>query len=118
MSRRAPYRHSPRYFARILRRNDGLVALEFALIAPVLLLIVLGTIEFALIMFTTAAMESATLTTSRLGKTGYTTGGLSRQQLIINTIQSRTAGLLNPTLLSISTTVYSGFQNVSQPEPY
>lgn len=113
-----PYRRLPRLLPRVLLRNEGVTALEFALISPFLLLIIMGIIEFSLIMFVMATMESATVTTSRLGKTGYVTGGLSRQQMIINNMTARTTGLLDPNLITITTTVYSGFEDIGQPEPY
>jgi len=92
--------------------------LEFAFITPIVLLIIMGIIEFSLVMFTMAAMESATGFTSRTGKTGYTQGGLNRQQTIINSIESRTAGLLDPTKITITTTIYPNFNNVNDPEPF
>jgi Flp pilus assembly protein TadG len=103
---------------RFLHSQGGLSTVEFAFVAPILVLLVMGTVEFSLIMFTMATMESATAATARTGKTGYIAPGMTRQQTIINTITSRTAGLLNPALFIISTTVYPNFDNVSQPEPY
>jgi Flp pilus assembly protein TadG len=103
--------------SRMMRCEDGITALEFAFIAPAFLLIIMGIIEFSLIMFTTTVMESATNTTSRLGKTGYDPSGVTRQQAIMNSITSRTAGLLDPAKISLSSTVYSDFNDVGQPEP-
>ncbi len=101
-----------------LRRNeDGVTAVEFAFIAPVFLMMVFGVIEFSMVSFASTVMESATSITSRTGKTGYTDTGVTRQQMIINTITSRTAGLLDPRKIGISTEVYSTFSNVGQPEP-
>lgn len=111
------YRLLPRCFARLLFRKEGVTTLEFALITPVLLLMVMGIIEFSIIMLVMATMESATATTSRLGKTGYAPSGISRQQHIINTIQARTAGILQSNLITITTTVYPSFSNAG-PEPY
>ncbi len=102
----------------LLRSNDGITAIEFALISPVLLLFVLGTLEFSMIMFASAVMESATNNSARLGKTGYAPSGTTRQQLIIDSINNRTAGLLDSTKITITTKVYSSFTNVSDPEAY
>lgn len=112
------YRLLPRHSARLLKRRDGITTIEFALVAPVLMMLILGIIEFSLIMFTMASMESATANTSRLGKTGYTPPGVSRQDTIINNIRARTAGLLNPNLIQITTTIYPNFNNVGDEEPY
>jgi Flp pilus assembly protein TadG len=99
------------------RCQNGVTAIEFALIAPVLIMIMMGIIEFSLIMFTSSVMEGATNETARLGKTGYVATGLTRQQEITNTITSKTSGLLNPTRITITTTVYSNFNNIGKPEP-
>jgi hypothetical protein len=111
-------RFRPSTLTRLIKSARGVTTLEFAFIAPVLMLLIMGVVEFSLVMFTTAAMESATAATSRTGKTGYAVTGLSRQQTIINSINSRTAGLLNPALITITTTIYPNFDNVNDPEPY
>ena len=97
--------------------DAGIAVIEFAFMAPVFLLLVMGIIEFSLIAFTSTVMESATTITSRLGKTGYTTTGITRQQEIINTINAKTAGLLDPSKITMNTEVYSNFSNVGQAEP-
>lgn len=104
--------------ARFWRGDDGISTLEFAFIAPILLIIMMGIVEFSLIMFTMAAMESATGITARLGKTGYTAPGMSREQQIVASIENRTAGLLNPLLIQISSKVYSNFDKIGDAEPF
>jgi Flp pilus assembly protein TadG len=100
-----------------LRCKDGATIIEFALIAPMLFLLLAGIIELGLILFTTSAMEGATNIGARIGKTGFTTGGLSREQYIRNEIQRLTGGFLNAASLNISILSYSSFANVGQPEP-
>ena len=95
----------------------GIAALEFAFVMPIFVLILMGIIEFSLIMFTSAVMESATNNTARLGKTGYTDSNMTREQLIINNIKSRTHGLLDPAKITIHSEVYASFSKVNQPEP-
>ena len=97
--------------------ESGLTVIEFAFMAPVFLLLVTGVIEFSLIMFTSTVMESATSITSRVGKTGYSPSGVTRQQEIIDTVNTRTAGLLDPAKITITSEVYSDFNNIGQPEP-
>ncbi len=97
--------------------QSGIAIIEFAMIAPVFLLMVMGIIEFSTIMFTTVVMESATNVTSRLGKTGYVAAGTTRDQQIIDNIKTRTAGLLDPTKITITSKAYTDFSKVGQPEP-
>lgn len=112
-----PHYHT-RHTRRFLRCKDGITSLEFAFIVPVFIVLVMGIIEFSMIMFTFAVMESATYSTARLGKTGYTDPELSREAFILQTITERTTGFLDPELLSITATVYANFDDVGAPEPY
>lgn len=103
---------------KFIKNRDGVTSIEFAMISPVILLMITGTVEFSLMMFTSAALESATNTTARLGKTGYTQAGMTREEQIIENIQTKTAGLLDPAQITITTTVYPMFDNIGDPEPY
>lgn len=107
-----------RLFCAYLRNDDGITALEFTLVAPVLLLLMFGTIEFSLIMFVTATIESATSNASRLGKTGYTEIGISQQDMIFNMIKDRTSALINTDNLEITAKSYSAFNEIGESEPF
>lgn len=54
----------------LLRHNRGATAIEFAILAPVLFLLIFGIIEFSLMMFVSSVIEGATVTISRQSKTG------------------------------------------------
>lgn len=95
----------------------GAAALEFAMIVPVFILIIFGTIEFSIILFTKAAMEGATSVTSRLGKTGYREAGMTRQDMLIALLEERTHGILDPERIEIETLIYENFSDIGQPEP-
>jgi hypothetical protein len=110
-------RHSSHRLRSVLACQQGIAALEFAFVVPVFALILMGIIEFSLIMFTSAVMESATNNTARLGKTGYTEADMTREELIINNIKERTTGLLNPNQITLHSEVYATFPEVGQPEP-
>ncbi len=101
----------------LLQDQQGITALEFAMITPVFLLMILGIIEFSMIMYANTILESATNSTSRLGKTGYDPSGVTRQQAILNSINSRAAGLLDTSKITLTTKVYSDFNRIGDPEP-
>jgi hypothetical protein len=63
-------------------------------------------------------MEGATAVSSRLGKTGFTGSGLTRQQTILNAITSRASSLLDPTKLSVSSKFYKQYDQINDPEPF
>lgn len=97
-----------------LRRDDGATAIEFAIIAPILFLLIMGIVEFGLIYFAKNVLENAVATGSRLGITGSnyagapstrvsnTTGTTDRVKIIKENIAARSAGLLKPDKISIS----------------
>lgn len=101
-----------------LRDCRGVTAIEFAVIAPVLMLLLFGIIEFSLIMLASNVMESATNISSRLSKTGYAEGSISREQTIINSLKAQAGSLLDTTKLTISTKYYQQFDQINDPEPY
>lgn len=102
-----------------LRRDDrGIAAIEFALLAPTFLLLVMGIIEFSLVMYCTSVLESAAVNSARLAKTGYTQQGITRQQMIYDMVKSRASGLMNPNNVGISAKYYSQISQINDPEPY
>lgn len=101
-----------------LRDARGVTAIEFAVVAPVLLLLIMGILEFSAIMLVSNIMESATAITSRLGKTGFITAGQTREQTIVASITDRTRGLIDPTKLTMSSKAYGEFNQIGDPEPW
>ena len=97
---------------------DGVTAIEFAAIAPVLCLLMMGIIEFALIMLASNVMESATNMSARLGKTGYADSGLTREQTIINSIKQQAGGLINTDNVTITSKSYAQYDYIGDYEPY
>jgi Flp pilus assembly pilin Flp len=108
------------YLALCHLRHDerGATAIEFACVAPVLLILMFGTIEFSLIMLTQGLMDSATFNASRLGKTGYIPTGLTREEAIRQRISEQAGVLVRAQDLAITTQVYGSFDNINQPEPF
>jgi Flp pilus assembly protein TadG len=98
----------------IARQQQGVTALEFALIAPVLVTFLIGIMELGMIMFVTMSMDTALSVTSRQGKTGYTTTGQTVQQTITSTLNSQLGGLLDTTQLAFTTTAYGTLSQVGQ----
>lgn len=108
-----------RFLARFWSDRNGVTAMEFAFVAPVLVLFMMGTIEASLLMFVQNILESATFNASRLGKTGYATPGETREDTIRAMIDDRAQGLLDADLIDIDAMAYGGgFGNIDQPEPF
>lgn len=115
-SRRSPKKHACRR-AGIGKNSEGVTALEFALVAPVFLLMMMGTIEFSVVMFVTSVMEGATTQSARLGKTGFVANGMSREQTIRTLIDERTGKLIDMNKLTITAKTYKNFDSVGKAEP-
>lgn len=101
-----------------VRSESGVSAVEFAVIAPTLMLLLFGIIEFSLIMMVYNVMEGATAISSRLGKTGYAAPGVTREQTIIDAITNRAGSLITPSKLTVSSKFYKQFDQIGDPEPY
>jgi Flp pilus assembly pilin Flp len=103
---------------RFLADRDGAAAVQFALITPALLLLLVGSFEVAMLLFVSGTMESAVLAASRYGITGFTEDGVSREERIREIIESRTLGFVDMKRTSIDTLVYASFDQIGQPEPF
>ena len=95
-----------RFLRRLCDREDGSPAIEFAFVAPILILMVIGTIEFGMIMFVTILMESGLRDAARYGITGNEFGGMNRMERIVQIINDRTMGLVDINQADIQILVY------------
>jgi Flp pilus assembly pilin Flp len=100
------------------REERGVTAIEFAVIAPVLMLLIFGIIEFALIMTLYNVMEGATSISARLGKTGFTAPGVTRAQTILDSITDRAGTLIDKDKLIVTSKFYKQYDQINDPEPY
>lgn len=100
-----------------MAREEGVTAVEFAVIAPVFTLLMFGILEFATIMFAMVMLEGATSSSARMGKTGYVAEGMSRQEYIHQIVNDEGAPLLDADKLVITTKVYGQFNQINLPEP-
>ncbi|MBV8939447.1 MAG: pilus assembly protein [Alphaproteobacteria bacterium] len=90
------------YFA----NRDGATVMEFALVGPILVLLLMGALEFGLLLWATAVLDTATASGARLGKIGF------NQSFISTEMDRLSAGLLDPARLSIQESSYSSFSSL------
>lgn len=95
----------------------GASIIEFAIVAPVFMLLLVGFIELGLIFFTSTILESATGISSRIGKTGFAPAGVNREEFIRSELRRLSGGYLSPDLLQIDVVSYKSFASIGQPEP-
>lgn len=61
----------------LAKRDDGVGAIEFALLSPLLMLVVMGSIELGLITLANSVLETATVNAARSGKSSGNQGFIS-----------------------------------------
>jgi Flp pilus assembly protein TadG len=107
-----------RCFTKKRHSERGATAVEFALILPALLFLILGGIEFSLLLFVQTSLEGATFNASRLGKTGYTQATSTREETILSAIDDRIGFFLDMNQLNLEARSYDNFSSIGQPEPF
>ena len=108
----------PAPLPRLAADITGTAAVQFALVAPMLLLLIIGSFEIAMLLLVSGMVESSVLAASRYGVTGYTEEGVSRVDRIRELIGERTFGLVDLDTAVIQTLVYPSFADIGQPEPF
>ncbi len=68
-------------FIRIVKKEDGATAIEFALVAPILFLLIIGILEFGLILHISAVIENAINEGARFSITGSSYEALNPDSL-------------------------------------
>lgn len=105
-------------FVRLARARRGATAIEFALVAMILVTMMGAIIEFGSIMFVTTLVESALRDASRFGVTGAEVAGISRLERIRQIIGERTLGLVNVDAAQVDVLVYPSFATVGRGEQF
>lgn len=104
--------------ARFAACRDGATALEFAFAIPVVLLLIIGMLEVAIIMFVNVSVEGGLREAARFGITGQAPDGTTREQAILDIIERYTFGFVDLDAATITFTTYDSFNDVGQPEPW
>lgn len=100
------------------RRQEGATAVEFTLVAPLFFMVMWGTVEVAMLGLGSTLLEGAVREAGRVGITGYSPEGTTREQHIKNTIKKYTINFIDVDKLKIDTKSYTSFGGVGQPETF
>ena len=98
--------------------EGGSAAIEFAVLAPVILAMLGATMEFSGLMFVQTLLEGSAREASRYGITGFTQEGVARDEQILQIVEDNTFGIIDLDELEMDTLVYENFADVGQPEPF
>jgi Flp pilus assembly protein TadG len=105
----------------IIRHQEGSTVIEFALVAPIVFIMVFGIIEFSLMMFASSVIENATTAAARYGITGNSYDvapsadacNTARGNYIRRTIDTMSMGLMTAADIRVTTEVFDDFASVS-----
>lgn len=103
---------------RLCRREEGSTLMEFAFAAPVLVTLVIGSMEFGTIMLTSTLMESSLREAARFGITGLEVQNRTRLEEITRIIDERTLGLVDMSQANVNILVYPSFSDIGRGEDY
>ncbi len=103
---------------RLCADRSGGAAIEFAFIAMPLIVLVIGIIEVAMILFVNVLLEGGVRDAARFGITGYSPVGTDRAAVIRDIIRRRSVGMIDMSKVRIETLVYQNFSDIGKPEPF
>ena len=110
----------PPVLRRLASGGRGASTVEFALVGPLLVSLLIGMAEFARVTVTQVLLEGAARDASRYGITGSVVAGqppiteAQREVQITAVVAKETAGLVDMSKLSITMMAYADFSDVGQ----
>jgi len=107
-----------RTFGRFWRRSEGTAAIEFAFIASILALLIIGTMEVARILFATSVLEGGLREAARFGITGQELDQDAREARVVEIVRAHGAGVVNVTAEDVKFKSYDNFSSIGVPEPF
>lgn len=105
-----------------LKNEDGANLIEFAFIAPVFFLLIIGTIDIGSMLVVQNALDASARSASRFGLTGSDDGTGDRdtaiREGILNTAVTYSGGIIRRDRVMITVTAYPEIEAIDSPEPY
>ena len=108
-----------RYKARHKKGQRGVTSVEFALIAPVFFLLLIGVTEVSLIMLVEHLLENTAYNASRTAKTGYIEEGKTQFETVMAEVTQRMGNLsplLDPTKIVVTSDTFGNLSAIGQPD--
>ncbi len=105
-------------FQTFKRDTEGSTLMEFAFGAPILLTVILASMEFGAVMLTSTLMESSLREAARFGITGQQPDDATRLERIIEIVDERTLGLIDMSQAHVDILVYPSFSYNGRGEDY
>lgn len=100
---------------RLLAR--GVSALEFALVAPLVILVVFFSLEVGIMMWADASLETTAMQVSRIGQLGVPEGKTCEQEVRGMLEQKMGRWVYDPSSLRVDVRIYTPGEDISLPDP-
>lgn len=114
MLKKIPYKGKKTYLSLC---EKGTTLVEFAIIAPLLFLFIMTTLELGYMMVTKNALEIGATAASRYGSMGGSSGGSDRATSIQELVKSKNLGFIDPSKIIIDIRSYSQFSDINGTDP-
>ncbi len=104
---------------RNVRLNDqGVTALEFGLGLPLFTFLMMGILEFGMVLFVGTLVEGGLRQASRYGLTGEEQDGTSRMELITQIVSDNTLGFVDLDVADLKVKIYPSFSDIGKGEAF
>lgn len=114
---RVAQRLSPRLLRRLARNSDGVSAIEFALIGPVVIALLVAILQTGIVFLYQQTLQTATTQAARLIMTGQAqTQNLSSAQFLAD-VCTDAGSMFNCAKLSANVQKFSSFSSMTQTNP-
>jgi len=102
-------------FGPVLRDESGAAMMEFALVAPPFVLLLVGSLEVSLMFFTDAVIEGATKEAARQIRTGNIQGSAEPEDAFRTKLCEELFGVIDCTKVAFNVQTFESFGAVSMP---
>ena len=109
-----------RFMRRARRCQDGTATIEYAFLAPMIILLAIGTFETMMFLSVKTLIDAGTREASRFGLTGEQVAGMSREARIRQIVEQKVSPLVDPAAVTVEVTAYNSFDeliNAGDPDP-
>lgn len=107
---------------KFLSNDYGAAIAEFAIVVPLIILLIFGALNLGFVMFITNVLEAGVREAARYGITGQSQTGLTRdasiKAIVLNTLSVYSNGLIDPSLVTITVKAYPDLASIGNPEPF
>jgi Flp pilus assembly protein TadG len=98
--------------------EEGATAVEFAMVAPVLIFLTFAVVEMGLAFAADIVLKEATNDAARLGRTGFVAEKSTQDTMVKQRVKSMAGVIMDADKIAISSLSYKSFDTLKKPEPF